>query len=169
LRSSGPGSARDRPIFGVTGVPATQTGTAWTPCPGSGTSVTVEVDAHHIPATAESTGGAFSIIEEINPVNAPMHLHERHDELFYVLEGDHVFTVGDIEHEAGPGDLVFGPRGVPHAQRRVIPRTGRILTMFSPAGFEGFFRDLAEAGRLGDDGPEALTRIAARYGAVWVC
>lgn len=121
-----------------------------------------------IRASAESTGGAFSIIEEINPVDTPMHLHERHDELFYVLEGDHVFTVGGTEHPAGPGDLVFGPRGVPHAQRRVVPRTGRILTMFSPAGFEGFFRDLAEAGRLGDDGPESLTRIAARYGAVWV-
>jgi mannose-6-phosphate isomerase-like protein (cupin superfamily) len=121
-----------------------------------------------IRASAESTGGAFSIIEEINPVDTPMHLHQRHDELFYVLEGDHVFTVGGTEHEAGPGDLVFGPRGVPHAQRRVVPRTGRILTMFSPAGFEGFFRDLAEAGRLGVDGPEALTRIAADYDASWV-
>ena len=79
-----------------------------------------------IRASAESTGGAFSVIEEINPVDTPMHLHERHDELFYVLEGDHVFTVGGTEHEAGPGDLVFGPRGVPHAQRRVVPRTGRI-------------------------------------------
>lgn len=45
-----------------------------------------------IRATAESTGGAFSIIEEINPVDAPLHIHERNDELFYVLEGEHVFT-----------------------------------------------------------------------------
>jgi quercetin dioxygenase-like cupin family protein len=97
-----------------------------------------------------------------------MHIHERHGELFYVLEGEHVFTVDGTEFEAGPGDLVFGPRGVPHAQRRVVPRTGRILTMFSPAGFEGFFRDLAEAGHSGQDGPEELTRIAARYGAIWV-
>ena len=119
-------------------------------------------------ASAESTGGAFSVIEEIDPVDAPMHIHTHHDELFYVLEGRHVFTVDGVEFPAGPGDVIFGPRGVPHAQRRVVPRTGRILTMFSPAGFEGFFRDLAEAGRAGDDGPEALTRIAAKYGAVWV-
>lgn len=121
-----------------------------------------------IRASAETTGGAFSIVEEVNPVDAPMHIHERHDELFYVLEGEHVFTVDGTEYPAGPGDCVFGPRGLPHAQRRVVPRTGRILTMFSPAGFEGFFRDLAEAGRAGDDGPEALVRIAARYHAIWV-
>jgi mannose-6-phosphate isomerase-like protein (cupin superfamily) len=121
-----------------------------------------------IRATAESTGGAVSIIEEIDPVDTPMHIHQWNDELFYVLEGEHVFTVGGSEFEAGPGDLVFGPRGVPHGQRRVVPRTGRILTMFFPAGFEGFFRDLAEAGRARQDGPEDLTRIAARYGATWV-
>ena len=119
-------------------------------------------------ASAESTGGAFSIIEEINPVDAPMHIHHHHDELFYVLEGDHVFTVDGVEYEAGPGDVVFGPRGLPHAQRRVIPRTGRILEMFSPAGFEGFFRDLAAAGQRGQAGPEALIEIAGRYGATWV-
>jgi quercetin dioxygenase-like cupin family protein len=38
--------------------------------------------------------------------------------LFYVLEGQHVFTVGGMEFEAGPGDLVFGPRGVPHAHSK---------------------------------------------------
>lgn len=82
--------------------------------------------------------------------------------------GDHVFTVGGTEFAAGPGDLVFGPRGVPHAQRRLIPRTGRILAMFSPAGFEGFFRDLAEAARDGQVRPEEMNRIAAAYGLTWL-
>ena len=85
-----------------------------------------------------------------------------------MLEGDHVFTVGGREFPAGPGDAVFGPKGVAHAQRRVLPRVGRILTMFSPAGFEGFFRDLSEAGQKGRDGPEMLARVAARCGAAWV-
>lgn len=121
-----------------------------------------------IRASAESTREAFSIVEEINPVDVPMHIHDGHDELFFVLEGDHVFTVAGTEFEAGPGDLVFGPRGLPHSQRRVIPHTGRILTMFSPAGFEGFFRDLAEAGRDNDDGPEVLVRIGAKHQLRWV-
>lgn len=121
-----------------------------------------------IRASAETTRGAFSIVEEISPVDAPPHVHHQHDELFYVLEGDHVFTVGGVEYQAAPGDLIFGPRGVPHAQQRVVPRVGRILTMFSPAGFEGFFRDLAHAGRDRPVAPETLDRIAEKYGAAWI-
>ncbi|MDN5765392.1 MAG: cupin domain-containing protein [Humibacillus sp.] len=120
-----------------------------------------------IRASAESTAGAFSLVEEINAVDAPPHIHHGHDELWYVLEGEHIFTVGGTEYQAGPGDLLFGPRGVPHAQRRVVPRVGRVLELFSPAGFEGFFRDLTEAGRLGNDGPEGLNRIAATYDVTW--
>lgn len=121
-----------------------------------------------IRASTESTGGAFSIVEEIDPIDVPLHIHHRHDELFFVLDGEHVFTVGDRTFEAAPGDLVFGPRGVPHAQRRVVARTGRILTMFTPSGFEGFFRDLAAADEAGDVGPTDLDRIAGSYGASWV-
>jgi hypothetical protein len=53
------------------------------------------------------------------------------------------------------------PPGNPHAQRRVVPRTGRTLTMCSPAGFEGFFRELAEAESAGTIGPEAYARLGA--------
>src|SRR5688572_22007420 len=44
-----------------------------------------------IRASAETTGGAFSITEEIDPLDTPLHVHEREHELFYVLEGEHVF------------------------------------------------------------------------------
>src|SRR5688572_17325743 len=81
-----------------------------------------------IRASAESTGGAFSVLEEIPPlVDTPLHVHEREDEIFYVLEGRHAYRVGDEEFEAGPGDMVFAPRGVPHSQRRLEPGVGRQL------------------------------------------
>jgi mannose-6-phosphate isomerase-like protein (cupin superfamily) len=121
-----------------------------------------------IRASAESTGGAFSIVEEIHPLDTPLHIHHSHDELFYILEGEHVFTVGGTEVRAGPGDMVFGPREVPHAHRRLVPGAGRILEMFSPAGFEAFFRDLAEADRNGQIEVEDLRRIAAKYGVTWM-
>ncbi len=119
-------------------------------------------------ASADSTGGSFSIVEEIEPLDTPPHVHEREDELFYVLEGEHVFTVGEEAFRVGPGGLVFAPRGVPHAQRRVVPRVGRVAVLCSPAGFEGFFRELDAAERDGTIGPEAYARVSERYRITWL-
>src|SRR5918997_2965440 len=114
-------------------------------------------------ASAEATGGAFTVFEEHNPVDTPSHVHQNEDELFYVLEGDHVFEVGGQEFRVGPGGLVFAPRRTPHSQRRVVPREGRVLVLTSPAGFEGFFRELAEADRSGQLGPDAYASASERY------
>jgi mannose-6-phosphate isomerase-like protein (cupin superfamily) len=119
-------------------------------------------------ASAETTGGAFTILEEVSPLDTPLHMHENEDEVFYVLGGDHVIQVGDDEFHLGPGGLAFGPRRVPHAQRRVVPRTGRILIITSPAGFEGFFRELAEAETEGTIGPAVYARVSERYGITWL-
>jgi len=121
-----------------------------------------------IRASAAMTGGAFAIVEEIAPLDTPLHVHEHEDELFYVLEGDHVFTVGDEELAVGPGGLAFAPRGIPHAQRRVVPRVGRQLVLISPGGWEGFLRELDAAERDGTIGPEAYARVSARYGITWL-
>ncbi len=119
-------------------------------------------------ATAQDSGGAFSLFEEVDPADTPLHVHEHEDELFYVLEGEHIFRVGDEEFRVGPGGFVFAPRGVPHAQRRVVPRTGRELVLASPGGLEGFFFELAEADRAGDLGPDAYARASKRYGITWL-
>ena len=121
-----------------------------------------------VKASADTTGGAFTIFEESDPVDTPLHVHQHEDELFYVLEGEHVFQVGQKEFRAGPGGLVFAPRGVPHAQRRVVPRAGRVLVLTSPAGFEGFFRELAAADRAGRLGPEAYASASKTYGVTWL-
>jgi mannose-6-phosphate isomerase-like protein (cupin superfamily) len=121
-----------------------------------------------VKAAADTASGSFTIFEENQPVDTPLHVHEHEDELFYVLEGEHVFRVGDEEFRVGPGGLVVAPRGVPHSQRRVVPRTGRILVLTSPAGFDGFFRELADADRAGKLGPEAYARASESYGITWL-
>jgi hypothetical protein len=85
-----------------------------------------------------------------------------------MLEGEHVFQVGEQEFRTGPGGLVFAPRGVPHSQRRVVPRTGRVLIVTAPAGLEGFFRQLADADAAGRLGPDAYAAASERYGITWV-
>jgi mannose-6-phosphate isomerase-like protein (cupin superfamily) len=120
-------------------------------------------------ASAESTGGAFSLFEEVPPLlDTPLHVHEREDELFYVLEGEHVYQVGDETFQVGPGGMVFAPRGVPHAQRRVRPGEGRQLVLTAPGGFEQFFRALADAHAEGILGPEAYERASRECGVTWL-
>jgi quercetin dioxygenase-like cupin family protein len=121
-----------------------------------------------VKATADTTGGTLTVFEENEPVDTPLHVHEHEDELFYVLEGEHVFQVGEREHRAGPGELVFAPRGIPHAQRRVMPRQGRTLVLTAPGGLEGFFRELADAHSDGSLGPHAYARASERYGITWL-
>jgi mannose-6-phosphate isomerase-like protein (cupin superfamily) len=119
--------------------------------------------------TGEATGGAFTLFEELPPmVDTPLHVHANEDELFYALAGEHVITRGDEEIDLGPGDLVFGPRGVPHAQRRVVPGEGHLLVLTAPAGFEGFFRELAEAHREGRLDGDAYATASERYGITWL-
>jgi mannose-6-phosphate isomerase-like protein (cupin superfamily) len=120
-------------------------------------------------ATAETTGGAFTLFEEVPPLaDTPTHVHTREDELFYVLDGEHVFVVGGDEHRLGPGGMVFAPRGIPHAQRRVVPGEGRLLVMTTPAGLEGFFRALAAAEQAGTLGPKAYAEASEHHGLTWV-
>ena len=118
--------------------------------------------------SGDASNGAFSVLEEISPLDTPLHIHRNEDELWFVLEGEHVFQIGSDEFEAGPGEIVFGPRGIPHAQRRVVPRSGRFLAFFYPAGFEGFFRELAEAESAGSSMPKAYERLSEKYGLTWL-
>ena len=122
-----------------------------------------------IRASAEATGGAFSMFEEVPPLaDTPLHVHEHEDELFYPLAGEHIYRVGEEEFRVGPGGMVFAPRGIPHSQRRVVPGEGRQLVVTAPAGLEGFFRELAAAEEAGTSGPEAYAGASRNYGITWL-
>ena len=99
-----------------------------------------------VKAAAEDTGGAFSLIDYTTAPGwpgPPPHLHERTDEGFFILEGRYRFDVDGEEHVVGPGDWLFIPRGTPHRFAAVDDRPGRFLALFSPGGFEGYFREVA--------------------------
>jgi mannose-6-phosphate isomerase-like protein (cupin superfamily) len=112
---------------------------------------------------------SVSVLEEVPPmVDTPAHVHEREDELFISLEGDHVISLDGEEHRIGPGESVFAPRGVPHSQRRVVAGEGRLLVVVTPGGLEGFFRELAAAESAGKLGPDVYAAASARFGITWV-
>jgi quercetin dioxygenase-like cupin family protein len=98
-----------------------------------------------IKATAEETGGQMTVVEitEHPGADAPLHVHRREDEAFWVLEGDLTFEVNGTKIEAGPGDYLFGPRDIPH--RYTVGDQGcRMLFIFTPGGFEDLIRKLSE-------------------------
>jgi mannose-6-phosphate isomerase-like protein (cupin superfamily) len=43
-----------------------------------------------------------------------LHMHPASDELFYIVEGQGQFTVGDDQVMVSSGSAIYGPTGVPH-------------------------------------------------------
>jgi mannose-6-phosphate isomerase-like protein (cupin superfamily) len=122
-----------------------------------------------IRVSSEDAGGALTVFEELPPMlDTPLHVHSKEDELFYALEGEHIVTRGDEEHQLGPGQAIFLPREVPHAQRRVVPKEGRLLVVCTPGGFDQFFRDLAQADAEGNLGPDAYAAASEKAGITWL-
>ena len=90
--------------------------------------------------TPAGDAGSASVVEiwEREGSGPPRHVHAQHDELWYVLEGRFTFALGDREFQAGPGEVVVGPRGVPHTFRADTPQS-RLLDIHTPGGFDRFF------------------------------
>ena len=118
----------------------------------------------------EETGDNFALVEhpiEPRALAAPMHTHQHEDEYTYVLEGEIGFQVGEEVRVARPGDLVFKPRGVPHAFWNAGDVPARGLEIISPAGFERYFAELAPLFPPANQGPldeEAIRAVRDKYG-----
>ena len=98
-----------------------------------------------IKATAAETGGRMTIVEVTSPpgLEAPLHVHYRDDEGFWILEGEVTFQVGDETIEASAGDYVFGPRDIPH--RFTVGDTGcKMLFILVPGGIEDLIMKTSE-------------------------
>jgi mannose-6-phosphate isomerase-like protein (cupin superfamily) len=63
---------------------------------------------------------------------APPHRHLREDEAWYVLEGRLGFRLGEKEIEAGAGEAVLGPRGIPHTYWNTSSAPARYLLVTGP-------------------------------------
>lgn len=110
------------------------------------------------------TAGRFSVVEHpIAPrtLASPRHLHHKEDEYSFVLEGMLGALLGDEVVLATAGSWVFKPRGQWHTFWNAGDRHCRVLEFISPAGFEQYFREVAEVFAATDGGPPDLERFAA--------
>jgi mannose-6-phosphate isomerase-like protein (cupin superfamily) len=102
-------------------------------------------------AAADAGDGLF-VVENVLPGKGgpPRHVHNDQDEWFYAVEGDYIFEIGTSHFTLRPGDAVLGPRNTPHVWAHSGTGTGRLLSVFAPAGkIEGFFQELSEASKAG--------------------
>jgi quercetin dioxygenase-like cupin family protein len=96
--------------------------------------------------TSEQSGGVLCLIEHAasRGKTTPLHLHADHDETVYVFEGELLLHIDGVEHTAGPGAVVWIPRGTPHALL-VTSKLARSLVVVTPGdAMEAFFRQAGD-------------------------
>ena len=140
--------------------------------PGAGESVWSLGGRFTVKIAHGDSDGHFSILEALlfQSAEPPLHIHNKEDEAWYVLDGKMTFYAGDDVAEASGGSFVFAPRGIPHTFTVDVEPT-RVLLLASPAGFEHFALELGEPATsdtppsgLAVPGPDVLGPVAERYG-----
>lgn len=96
-------------------------------------------------ALGAETNGQFWALEGLadRQMAVPLHAHSREDEVWYVVEGEIAFTVGDETRIGGPGCFVHIPRNVPHTFQ-IRSETARWFGMGLPAGLDQWFFETGE-------------------------
>ena len=96
--------------------------------------------------SGEDTNGDLAIFEQTSLSQGrgtPLHIHNSQDEIFYVIEGEYYFQVGDEKFYMAVGDSIFLPRKVPHAWTQKSEK-GKMTVILQPAGkLEDFFMTMA--------------------------
>ena len=106
-----------------------------------------EGDAFYTKVSTKDTDGDMYVFEStrIKEGGPILHTHYDTDEFWYVLQGEFLIKVGDKTYNAKPGDLVFGPRMVPHTFAKIGQGEAKVMICHQPAGkMEEYFKKLSE-------------------------
>jgi quercetin dioxygenase-like cupin family protein len=122
--------------------------------------------------TAESFGGAFTIIEAGLPPGEmiPPHTHTYEDECAFVLEGEFTFDVGGEIVVAPAGSFVLKPKGVYHAFCNTGTEPNRHLEIHTPGEFENYYDEyeqIVESEMGEEERRKARVELGERYGVTW--
>jgi mannose-6-phosphate isomerase-like protein (cupin superfamily) len=135
--------------------------------PGEGEQLSIGATSTTIKADGARTAGTFFLAEtRLEPgfPGPPPHVHERLHDMFYVLEGALTMRLGDRTVALASGAFACVPPGVVHTFRNDGDTPVRFLNFNTPAGWEGYMRDLAGASaERGTLLPAEIGAIASRY------
>lgn len=93
--------------------------------------------------TADQTSGRLTLLDipcAPHKVVAPVHTHTLEDEYQMVLAGTICFELAGKTITAQPGDMVTQLRGEPMAIWNPGDEPGRLLSLFSPGGYDRYLK-----------------------------
>ena len=135
--------------------------------PDAGEQITIGGVEHLFLLTAAQTGARFGLERfRLAPgaMGAAPHVHGSHDEYFYALSGVLTVHTGTDELELAPGELATALRDAPHGYRNASADPVEGLCLYTPAGYEQYFRDVHAAIEAGEPASEELlTRLRRSY------
>jgi len=135
--------------------------------PGQGETFSIGTVAVRLLVTGQSTGGRSSVEEFTVPegFDGPsVHLHERTDHGWYVLEGVATIVVDDRTMDVVSGGFVFIPAGTAHSFANHSTRPMKLLEFTTPGGFADYLRDLGAAVGDGQEmDPGVVADVMSRH------
>ena len=100
---------------------------------------------------AESDGAMFALDCLVGQGGGPPpHRHLAEDELFFIYEGSIELNAAGKTYVVSAGEAIFVPKGTTHSYRNVGEGNALMYTIYTPAGMEGWFREVFERVRPGD-------------------
>ena len=72
----------------------------------------------------------------------PVHKHLREDEMIFIHKGSGLFTLGEKQFEVKEGAVALVPKGIWHGLENNGNENIEMRFMYTPSGFEGFFREV---------------------------
>jgi mannose-6-phosphate isomerase-like protein (cupin superfamily) len=96
--------------------------------------------------SGDDTAGVWSLVRYTAPPHYPApgpHWHGNMTETFYVCAGRFRFQVGSESKDLGAGELVMVPPKMTHTLANPFDDVAQTLILFSPAGFEHYYVELA--------------------------
>jgi mannose-6-phosphate isomerase-like protein (cupin superfamily) len=121
------------------------------------------VNPNDLKISKKDTDGAAAMFEYIGTekTGPSLHIHLKQDEIFYVVEGEYLFKVGDEKSILKSGDSIFLPRLIPHTWLQLSDK-GKLIYWVTPAGkMEDFFLKLNSLTK--PPTPEEMNQIHADH------
>ena len=115
---------------------------------------------------SRQTDGAYCVCEMTTPPGegVTLHVHDRDEEFYYILEGSYEIEAGNEKFTAATGSMLVIPRDVPHQFRNAGAVPARALMIFRPGGFDELVGEIRQASAAGTLDAKQRDAILTRWG-----